>query len=89
MWDGDKYVDLFGKYNVKSDIKAASMFYSMMLDGEKHYKHLIEKHILNPGEFASPYGMATTSRDDPSYAPERGVRLILRLKIGKMLFEEI
>lgn len=70
MWDGDKYVDLFGKDNIKSTIKAASMFYPMMLDGEKHYKHLIEKHLLNPEEFASPYGIPSTSRDDPSYAPD-------------------
>jgi glycogen debranching enzyme len=70
MWDGDKYVDLFGKDNVKSTIKAASMFYPMMLDGEKHYKHLIEKHLLNPEEFTSPYGITTTSRDDPTYAPD-------------------
>ena len=70
MWDGDKYVDIFGKGNVKSSIKAASMFYPMMLDGEPHYKHLIENHLLNPDEFASPYGITTTSRDDPSYAPD-------------------
>ena len=70
MWDGDKYVDLFGKDDVKSSIKAASMFYPMMLDGEKYYKHLIEKHLLNPDEFASPYGVVTTSRDDPTYSPD-------------------
>jgi glycogen debranching enzyme len=70
MWDGDKYVDLFGKDDVKSSIKAASMFFPMMLDGEQHYVHLIEKHLLNPNEFASPYGLTTTSRDDPTYAPD-------------------
>ena len=32
--------------------------------------HLIEKHLLNPNEFASPYGITTTSRDDPTYAPD-------------------
>ena len=69
MWDGVKYVDLFGKDNIKSDIKAASMFYPMMLDDEKHYKHLIEKYLLNPKEFASPYGISTTSRDNFTYAP--------------------
>ena len=70
MWDGDKYVDLFGKDDVKSSIKAASMFFPMMLDGEQHYVHLIEKYLLNPNEFASPYGITTTSRDDPTYAPD-------------------
>jgi glycogen debranching enzyme len=70
MWDGDKYADLFGKSNIKSSIKAASMFYPLMLDGERHYVHLIEKHLLNPNEFASPYGITTTSRDDPTYAPD-------------------
>jgi glycogen debranching enzyme len=70
MWDGDKYVDLFGKDDIKSSIKAASMFYPMMLDGEQHYEHLIENHLLNPDEFASPYGIPTTSGDDPTYAPD-------------------
>jgi len=72
MWDGDNYmyVDLFGENDEKSKIKAASMFYPMMLDGEQHYKHLIEKHLLNPDEFASPYGIPTTSRDDPTYDPD-------------------
>ena len=70
MWDGNKYVDIFGKGNIKSSIKAASMFYPMILDGERHYKHLIEDHLLNPDEFASPFGIPTTSRDDPTYAPD-------------------
>jgi glycogen debranching enzyme len=72
MWDDDNYmyVDLFGKDDEMSEIKAASMFYPMMLDGEKHFEQLIEKHLLNPKEFASPYGIPTTSRDDPTYDPD-------------------
>jgi glycogen debranching enzyme len=71
MWDGDKYVDLLGKDNIKSSVKAASMFYPMMLEEESHYEYLIGKHLLNRNEFASPYGIPVTSMDDPTYDPEQ------------------
>ena len=63
MWDGDKYVDLSGKDETVSDVKSAAMFYPMMLDGEKHGKELVEKHLMNPDEFNVKYGVPTTSID--------------------------
>ncbi|MFP4497983.1 MAG: amylo-alpha-1,6-glucosidase, partial [Vulcanimicrobiota bacterium] len=63
MWDGDKYVDLTGSDEKKSDVKSAAMFYPMMLDGEKHGKQLIERHLMNPNEFNIDYGVPTTSQD--------------------------
>ncbi|MCD4785865.1 MAG: hypothetical protein K8T10_18765 [Candidatus Eremiobacteraeota bacterium] len=68
MWDGDKYVDLHGKNEKKSDVKSAAMFYPMMLDGEKHGKHLIEKHLMNPDEFNTKHTIPTTSIDDPLFS---------------------
>lgn len=71
MWDGDKYADLFDKEHRKSSVKAASMFYPMMLEGDTRYEYLIEKHLLNDKEFATPYGIPVTSTDDPAYDPEQ------------------
>ncbi len=67
MWDGDKYVDLIGKEEKKSSVKSAAMFFPMMLDGEPHGKHLIDKHLTNPHEFNLKYGIPTTSADHPLF----------------------
>lgn len=67
MWDGDKYVDLYGKDEKKSSVKSAAMFYPMMLEGEQHGKHLVERHLLNPKEFNVKHSLPTTSVDHPLF----------------------
>ena len=67
MWDGDKYVDLCGQEGKKSNVKSAAMFYPLMLDGEEHGQHLIEKHLANPDEFNLEHPIPTTSADHPLF----------------------
>lgn len=65
MWDGDKYVDLFGER--RSTVKSAAMFYPMMLAGEERGATLVARHLANPAEFNPPGGFSvpTTSLDHP------------------------
>ncbi len=67
MWDGDKYTDLCTKDEIKSPVKSAAMFYPMILPGEEHHRHLIEKHLANPAEFNLTRMVPTTSRDHDLY----------------------
>lgn len=67
MWDGEKFVDLYGKDEKKSDVSSAAMFYPMMLEGAPHSKELIEGQMMDPEKFNTKYSLPTTSRDHHNF----------------------
>jgi len=87
MWDGDKYVDLFGKGDEPSAVKSAAMFYPLLLDDEPHAYELIENHLANPNEFNVDFAVPTTSVDSPRFQGDEYWRGNVWLNVNTFIWQ--
>ncbi|MBN1916848.1 MAG: hypothetical protein JW889_02975 [Verrucomicrobia bacterium] len=72
MWDPERemFSDIDPSTNRRTGIEAAVCFYPYFTDvAEPKHVAGLERHLLDPDEFWTPFPVATTSRKDPSFDP--------------------
>ncbi len=74
-WDSEKglFFPLFGRENVKCDVKSAASLIPLFLDGLPFNKAivLVEDHLTNEHEFWTKFPVPTIAIDEPSYSDRR------------------
>ena len=72
-WDEDAgiFYSLFSKQEKFADVKTIASLIPLFLDGLKgsKLKTLVEKHVLNPDEFFTPFPFPSVSKDEKYYVP--------------------
>ncbi len=71
-WDSEKglFFPLFGRENIKSDVKSVSSLIPLFLDGLPYNKAivLVEDHLTNENEFWTKFPVPTVAIDEKSYS---------------------
>lgn len=63
---------IHGENHKKIKLKTWAMFAPLFANilTQKEAERLVREHLLNPQEFATPFGVPTTAADEPSYDPD-------------------